>query len=250
MKTIAIMNMKGGVGKTTTAVNVADVLSREYGKSILLIDCDKQGNLSKNFNLYGYDYAGLSDLLTGADINACMHERYKNDIIKVIPANMNLLTANLQIIKDPTINQTTILKDALAGVAHKFDYCFIDCAPDINISIINALVAADEVIIPVKIDGYTFDGMQELETQIENAKRLNPRLKFRGCLVTMFYNREVCKQGEAWLRSQRYPVFKTHIRRSEKADEATFANIGVMAYSPRSGAARDYRAFAKEYLEG
>lgn len=80
-------------------------------------------------------------------------------------------------------------------VKGEYDYCIIDCPPDINISVINALVAADEVIIPIKIDGYAFDGMDELEEQINNAKRLNPKLKLRGCLVTMFYNREVCRQG-------------------------------------------------------
>ena len=111
------------------------------------------------------------------------------------------------------------------------------------------LAAADEVIIPIKIDGYAFDGMDELEEQINNAKQLNPKLKFRGCLVTMFYNRDVCRQGEEWLQNQRYPVFKTHIRRTEKADEVTFTNESLMEYSPRSGAARDYKAFVREYLE-
>jgi chromosome partitioning protein len=92
--------------------------------------------------------------------------------------------------------------------------------------------------------------MDELEEQINNAKQLNHGLKFRGCLVTMFYNRDVCRQGEEYLQGQRYPVFKTHIRRTEKADEVTFTNMSLMEYSPRSGAARDYKAFVKEYLEG
>ena len=163
---------------------------------------------------------------------------------------MHLLTANLAVIKDEEIDQATILKNALEEVADAYDYCIIDCPPDINISVINALVAADEVIIPIKIDGYAFDGMEELEQQIENAKQLNPKLKFRGCLVTMFYNRDVCRQGEDYLQNQRYPVFSTHIRRTEKADEVTFTNLSLMEYSPRSGAARDYKTFVKEYLEG
>ena len=134
-------------------------------------------------------------------------------------------------------------------VKGEYDYCIIDCPPDINISVINALVAADEVIIPIKIDGFPFDRMDELEEQINNAKQLNPKLKLRGCLVTMFYNRDVCRQGEEWLQNQRYPVFKTHIRRTEKADEVTLTNESLMEYSPRSGAARDYKAFVREYLE-
>lgn len=80
--------------------------------------------------------------------------------------------------------------------------------------------------------------------------RFNPKLKFRGCLVTMFYNRDVCRQGEEYLQNQRYPVFRTHIRRTEKADEVTFTTQSLMQYSPRSGAARDYKTFVKEYLEG
>ena len=160
------------------------------------------------------------------------------------------LTANLEVIKNEEIDQVTILSKELEKVKDVFDYCIIDCPPDINISVINALVAADEVIIPIKIDGYAFDGMKELEEQINNAKQLNPKLKFRGCLVTMFYNRDVCRQGEEYLQNQRYPVFRTHIRRTEKADEVTFTTQSLMQYSPRSGAARDYKTFVKEYLEG
>ena len=145
-----------------------------------------------------------------------------NGNIAVVPANMSLLTANLEVIKNEEIDQVTILSKELEKVKDVFDYCIIDCPPDINISVINALVAADEVIIPIKIDGYAFDGMKELEEQINNAKQLNPKLKFRGCLVTMFYNRDVCRQGEEYLQNQRYPVFRTHIRRTEKADEVTF----------------------------
>ena len=158
--------------------------------------------------------------------------------------------ANLEVIKNEEIDQVTILSKELEKVKDVFDYCIIDCPPDINISVINALVAADEAIIPIKIDGYAFDGMKELEEQINNAKQLNPKLKFRGCLVTMFYNRDVCRQGEEYLQNQRYPVFRTHIRRTEKADEVTFTTQSLMQYSPRSGAARDYKTFVKEYLEG
>ena len=212
MKTIAVINMKGGCAKTTTTVNMAHILAKDYGKKVLVIEKDMER-------------------------------------LKAIPANMHLLTANLMVIKDEERQQATILAEELEKVKGEYDYCIIDCPPDINISVINALVAADEVIIPIKIDGYAFDGMDELEEQINNAKQLNPKLKLRGCLVTMFYNRDVCRQGEEWLQNQRYPVFKTHIRRTEKADEVTFTNESLMEYSPRSGAARDYKAFVREYLE-
>ncbi len=249
MKTIAVINMKGGCAKTTTTVNMAHILAKDYGKRVLVIDNDKQGNLSKACGVWSYDNLSLADILTGKAGITEVIQTTQNPLLNAVPANMHLLTANLMVIKDEEREQATILKNQLEEVADAYDYCIIDCPPDINISVINALVAADEVIIPIKIDGYAFDGMDELEEQINNAKQLNPKLKLRGCLVTMFYNRDVCRQGEEWLQNQRYPVFKTHIRRTEKADEVTFTNESLMEYSPRSGAARDYKAFVKEYLE-
>lgn len=250
MKTIAIINMKGGCAKTTTAVNMAHILATDYGKKVLVIDNDKQGNLSKACGAWSYEKPSIADILTGAKNIEEVRQQTDTENLSVIPANMHLLTANLVVIKDEEIEQATIIKNQLERIESKYDYCIIDCPPDINISVINALVAADEVIIPIKIDGYAFDGMNELEEQINNAKQLNSKLKFRGCLVTMYYNRDVCRQGEEYLRNQRYPVFNTHIRRTEKADEVTFTNESLMEYSPRSGAARDYKVFVKEYLEG
>ena len=249
MKTIAIINMKGGCAKTTTTVNMAHILAKDYGKKVLVIDNDKQGNLSKACGVWSYDSLSLADILTGEAGITEVIQTTQNPLLNAVPANMHLLTANLMVIKDEDREQATILKNQLEEVADTYDYCIIDCPPDINIPVSNALVAADEVIIPIKIDGYAFDGMDELEEQINNAKQLNPKLKLRGCLVTMFYNRDVCRQGEEWLQNQRYPVFKTHIRRTEKADEVTFTNESLMEYSPRSGAARDYKAFVREYLE-
>lgn len=249
MKTIAIINMKGGCAKTTTAVNMAHILATDYEKRVLVIDNDKQGNLSKACGVWSYEVPSLADVMTGKYTIEDVTQETVTERLYAIPANMHLLTANLVVIKDEEREQATIFSKELERVKEKYDYCIIDCPPDINISVINALVAADEVIIPIKIDGYAFDGMNELEEQIENAKKLNEKLKFKGCLVTMFYKSDVCKQGEEWLQNQRYPVFKTHIRRTEKADEVTFTNESLITYSPRSGAARDYKAFVKEYLD-
>lgn len=250
MKTIAIINMKGGCAKTTTSVNMGYILAEDYDKKVLIIDNDKQGNLSKACGVWNDEAPSFADVLTGDKTLTDVMQLGANGNIAVVPANMSLLTANLEVIKNEEIDQVTILSKELEKVKDVFDYCIIDCPPDINISVINALVAADEVIIPIKIDGYAFDGMKELEEQINNAKQLNPKLKFRGCLVTMFYNRDVCRQGEEYLQNQRYPVFRTHIRRTEKADEVTFTTQSLMQYSPRSGAARDYKTFVKEYLGG
>ncbi len=259
MKVIAIINMKGGCGKTTTAVNMTHALGKR-GNRVLLVDNDKQGNASRAYAVHSYELPSIADILTGkrTTIETVRTTEYEN--VDVIPANMHLLTANLSVIMDQDKEQQTILRNEFEKISGMYDYCIIDCPPDINISVINALVAADEVIIPVKIDGYALDGMEELEQQIENAKELNPKIKFRGCLVTMFYRTTqkdadgnivpgVNEQGKEWLKSQKYPVFNTHIRRTpKKVDENTFTDVPLLEYSPFCGASRDYIKFVEEYL--
>lgn len=174
--------------------------------------------------------------------------RFEN--IDVLPANMTLIRANMEVMMDTTRPQQTRLRAALDPVAGQYDFCIIDNAPDINISTINALVASDDVIIPIKIDKYAFDGLAELKEQIEDTRDdLNPRLRLAGCLITCFIRADAEKQGEAWLRSRpEYPVFDTRIRYSEKVTESTFSEMPIAEYSRRSGTAMDYIAFVREYL--
>ncbi|MCX4265508.1 MAG: ParA family protein, partial [Firmicutes bacterium] len=142
------------------------------------------------------------------------------------------------------------LRAALGAVTGEYDYCIIDNAPDINISVINALVASDYVLIPIKIDNFAFDGLKELKEQIINTQEdLNPDLQLLGCFVTSYQNNDVNSQGEEWLKAQAdYPLFDTHIRRTEKVDESTFAAMPIMLYSRRCGAALDYLKFVEELL--
>lgn len=252
MKTISVINLKGGVAKTLTAGSVAHILAVFYNKRVLLVDNDKQGNTSKAFGVHSYDEKSISDILTARRIDP--HEvikrtRYEN--IDVIPANMTLIHANLEVLMDSGRPQQTRLRAALNPIAGEYDYCIIDNAPDINISTINALVASDDVIIPIKIDEYAFDGLAELKEQIENTRDdLNPRLRLAGCLITCFQRTDADRQGEEWLKSQpQYPVFDTHIRYSEKVTESTFAKTPIVEYSRRSGAAMDYITFVQEYLQ-
>ncbi|MEA5057757.1 MAG: AAA family ATPase [Anaerotignum propionicum] len=252
MKTISIINLKGGVAKTLTAVSMAHILAVFHNKHVLIVDNDKQGNTSKAFRVHSYDTKTIADVLTARRIDpheAILHTGYEK--IDVMPANMNLIRANLEVMMDSTRPQQTRLRAALDAVAGEYDFCIIDNAPDINISTINALVASDDVIIPIKIDEYAFDGLAELKEQIENTRDdLNPRLRLAGCLITCFQRTEADKQGEEWLKAKpEYPVFDTHIRYSEKVTESTFAKIPIVEYSRRSGAAIDYVAFVHEYLE-
>lgn len=252
MKTISIINLKGGVAKTISAANIAHILAAKHGKRVLLVDNDKQGNISKMFGLHSYDDPSIADVLT--DRAAKLDEiivptQYPN--LDVLPANMTLLKANLEVLLDSSRPQQTRLRAAFKGIAGEYDYCVIDNAPDINISTINALVASDDVLIPIKIDKFAFDGLEELKEQIDNTRAdLNPGLTLKACFVTCFQNNEVNRQGEEWLNGQDvYPVFKTHIRRTEKVDESTFASAPIIEYSRWCGAARDYVSLVEEYLQ-
>jgi len=252
MKTVSIINLKGGVAKTISAANIAHILAVIDNKRVLLVDNDKQGNASKMFNAHNYDKPSVSDILTdkSADIESIIcPTQYPN--LSIIPANMTLLKANLEVMLDQSRPQQTRFRKALRSVEDEYDYCIIDNAPDINISTINALVTSDDVLIPIKIDKFAFDGLEELKEQIDNTREeLNPGLCLKGCFVTCYQKNEVNIQGKEWLESQtEYPVFKTHIRRTEKVDESTFATTPIIEYSRRCGAARDYLALVVEYLQ-
>lgn len=152
MKTISIINLKGGVAKTLTTISMAHILSERHGKRVLVVDNDKQGNTSKTFGVHSYERGSVAELMLdrNADLaDIICHTRYQR--IDVIPANMKLLTANMQVMMDSSRPQQTRLRAALRKVQDQYDYCLIDNAPDINISTINALVASNEAIIPVKI---------------------------------------------------------------------------------------------------
>lgn len=250
METISIINLKGGVAKTISAVNIAHILATVYKKRVLLVDNDKQGNVSKMFGVHNYDAPSIADVLTQRTtaLDVIVNSAYEG--LSIIPANMNLLKANLEVLLDSTRPQQTRFRAALKRLDSICDYCIIDCAPDINISTINALVASDEVLIPIKIDNFAFDGLSELKEQIENVRGdFNPDITFR-CFITCYQNNEVNKQGEEWLRERRseYPLFDTHIRRTAKIDESTFASKPILDYSKRCGAAKDYLALVEEFL--
>lgn len=252
MKVLSFINLKGGVAKTISSANVAHILTTVHGARVLIIDNDKQGNISKFYGMHSYEYKGTDAIMTerGIDVRSIIRKtRYEG--LDIITANMNLLKANLEVLLDQSRPQQTRFKKALEEIKADYDYCIIDNAPDINISTINALVASDDVLIPVKIDDFAFDGLKEIKEQIETTKEdLNPKLNLKGCFITQFVRNEVNLQGEEYLNTQNdYPVFKAHIRRTEKIDESTFAKMPIVEYSRRCGAAKDYLELVNEYLE-
>ena len=251
MRVVSIINIKGGVAKTISSTSMAYILSQIYNYRVLLVDNDKQGNTTKLFNLHDEEEMSIADIMTERNIDVeevIATTQYKN--LDVIPADMRLLKANLNVIMDATRPQQFILKNALEQIEEEYDFCIIDNPPDINISVINALVASDDVMIPIKIDKFTFDGVDELIERIEEAKQMNPKLKIQGCFVTQYSKNLVNQQGEELLNNQdKYPMFNNHIRRSIKADESTFSNLPLAEYSKRCTAAKDYIELVKEYLE-
>lgn len=256
MKVISIINLKGGVAKTTTTVNMAYILSKDYKKRVLVIDNDKQGNISKAFGRYNpSDTATIARLMEQE--NYTFDEMVKQtsyEGIDIITANMELLKANKSVLLDSNKPQQERLKEAFEKmeIAEKYDYILIDNAPDINVSIINALAVTDDVIIPLIVDQYSFDGMDILLDQIAQVKKyFNERLRFAGCLITQYQRNEVNERGQQFLRElKKYPLFKQTIRRTDGfVQDSTFLNMPVVAYSVRCGCSQDYKKFVKEYVE-
>ena len=243
MKIISIINLKGGVAKTISSINIAHILAVVHNKKVLIIDNDKQGNTSKFFSLGNEEELSIADIMLNRDISikeVIGATQYEN--IDLIKANMSLLQANL------TIKKSDILKQALEEVSKDYDYCIIDNAPDINLSTINAIVSSNDILIPVKADVFALDGLKEINEQINNAKQVNPSLILKGCFITQWQKNNANLQTETLLIKEKYPIFKTHIRRTPKIDESTFENKPILEYSKRCGATRDYLALVEEYL--
>ena len=250
MKVLTIYNLKGGVGKTTTAISVAHILSQVHGYRVLLIDNDKQGNASIFFDLFDYEKQSIAEVLTAKGFEtADAIQKTQFEGLHILPANMNLLRANKEIMLDISRPQQTRLREALEQVRNKYDFVIIDNAPDYNMSDMNALVASNHVVIPIKIDKFTFNGVQMILEQIEEVRTFNPQITVMGGLVTMYHNSDLQSQGVEWLNGQKgLPMFKTVIRRSATIDRTTFTGVPIAKQSPNGNPANDYKAFANEYL--
>mgnify|MGYP002469965156 FL=1 len=250
MKTICIMNLKGGVGKSVTAINLSAIFALLHGKRVLLIDADHQGNTSK-FYRADQDAATLREVLLGEAEphwpENIQHTGYAG--LDILPANMGLAELDAA----PGLADSGAvwrLRELLVCVAadDAYDFAVIDMPPAFSLSARAALAAADEVIVPIKLDAFSIDGMAELLRQIASMQKINPGLTLAGVLITMWRNVEVVNQAEKLLRDSRVPVFGTAIRRTDIVDESTFQQEPLHLYSPRSAASLDYRHLAEEYL--
>lgn len=252
MRTTAIINLKGGVAKTTTAINMTLLLNEQHNKKVLLVDNDIQANTTKFFGLLDYDRPSMENVLRWDKVDVKQIIRHTGrEGVDMLPANMNMDAAATELMTSQEGQQSTKLKNALEQVKTEYDYCLIDCPPGIGINVINALMAADDIISPIKIDRNSLDGMEELAEAVEEVRQYNRKLKGLKCLVTMFRNDSENVMGEKALNESGYDVFKTHIRYSRKVNAWTFEGETSLAeYTPRSAATRDYKALVKEYMEG
>lgn len=254
IRTTAILNLKGGVAKTTTAINMAAILAKDYKAKVLLIDADSQCNTTEFFG--GEPSLGnLAQVLRQAKFSedpgeyaaACI-QKTEFENVDLLPGDESLMDMDLSKVEQGTVN-ANILRHLVESVKDKYSYILIDCPPAFNAASAAALIAADDVIIPIKLDAFSLRGMGNLMRQIRNMKRINPRLKLAGCLPTMWYKDPQIKDSERQLRAAGIPVFP-HIRRSDKVDKMTYQQDPLLISSPNSAAGVDYRRFVKEYVGG
>lgn len=257
MKTISILNLKGGVAKTFTAANMAYELYRR-GYKVLLIDNDKQGNLSKAYSRYDAEnVAPVTRLLAGDWENAdelIQHTEYEG--IDIVTANMSLFGATWNLTKEDSENQIERYKALVYAkmqyygdctIYGKYDYCIIDNPPDIGLNVVNALAITDEVIVPVKVDEDALEGLDIVTEQIEDAKAFNPALKLAGVLITSYQNTDGEAAGVEWLEQKTDFNILGIIRYSKKVAENTFMRKSIYEYSPCCGAAQGYKKFVTAY---
>lgn len=252
MKVISILNLKGGVGKTMTAIQMGYILHHRHGYRVLLVDNDKQGNLSRAMKVYESGGRCQTDRLLSGESIGTMNVYTAAPGLGVVNANMSLLTTTYRLTsktRNYAIRKYETLLEAKSEDGKPYDYIIIDNPPDLGLNVINALMITNDVIIPIRIDQWALEGMEVIQEQIEDIKRFNHCITRPKILVTMYRNDEVNISGIEWLEAAGYKPCDTRIRCSSKVAESTLFGTALEEYSPRSAAAVSYRKFVKEYLE-
>ena len=246
MRTTAILNLKGGVAKTVTCVNMAAILAADYKKRVLVVDADSQANTTEFFGGAEACACTMSNLLRGMGNCTVIHAT-GTEGVSLIAADDSLMDLDLSSVKSKEADMRC-LDRLLAKHREDFDYCLIDCPPAFNAAAAASLLAADDVIIPIKLDAFSLRGMANLMRQVRNMQSINPKLEIAGLLPTMVYRSEKLMDALdiLYLKSD-FRVFPT-IRKTGKVDDMTFAQKPLIESSPHSAACVDYRRFVKAYI--
>ena len=249
-KIISIANQKGGVGKTTTSVNLSTLLAKR-GKKVLLIDADPQGNatsgvgMDKNVELSVYDML-ISDEVESKDI--IQKTEIKN--LYICPSNINLAGAEVELVS--MMSREYRMKEKLEQIKSDFDYIIIDCPPSLGLITLNSFTASNSVLIPVQCEYYALEGLGQLINTINLVKKhLNTELEIEGALLTMYdirtnLSNKVVKEVNKYFENK---VYKTVIPRNVKLSEAPSYGMPISIYDPRSKGAKSYDKLVKEFLK-
>lgn len=251
MKTVCIFNQKGGVGKTTTNINLCAYLAME-GYKVLTIDIDPQGNTTSGLGLDKRNLdISIYDVLTSD--TTLKQSILRSDLVQnlfISPSTMELAGAEVEIINKG--NNNNIIKDKLKEVENEYDYVFIDCPPSLGVLTINALTCADSVLIPIQCEFYALEGVSQLINTIQLVKKsLNKKLEIEGVVMTMFDYRtnlsnEVLKEVEKYFKDKMY---KTTIPRNIRLAEAPSFGLPIMLYDEKCKGAEAYVKLTKEFLK-
>ena len=248
-KIISVANQKGGVGKTTTTVNLSTILAKK-GKKVLLIDTDPQGNATSGLGVEKEVEKSIYDVLAGDTeiMETIQNTAIKN--LKVCPSNINLAGAEVELVSMMSREQR--LKEKLVEAKELFDYILIDCPPSLGLITLNAFTASDSILIPIQCEYFALEGLGQLINTIELVKKhLNKGLYIEGALLTMYdirtnLSNQVVKEVKKYFGEK---VYKTVIPRNVRLSEAPSYGMPITMYDPRSKGAKSYEKFAKELIK-
>lgn len=245
---ISVLNIKGGVAKTVSAVNIATILSDE-GKSVLLIDLDPQANATKYLNKYSANSNSTYELLRGEEINYICDTDFG---IKLIPSNIRLIMSESEILSDTRRARETRLSRWIKKVSDEFDYIIIDCPPSLGMLTTNALVASSHVLVPMKIDKFALDGFEYLLSTIDEVREeFNQCLKLLGVFITMDKRTKINSDIKSELKGiLGEKFFNRSIRENVDVVKSTFEAMPLNRFNKNANAYKDYKVLVEEIQNG